>query len=333
MTDKITTLDLETNVDRTIIRREGTQRKPMSNYMLNSLENLSIFNNFVEPSYAYTFYMSLLNGFSSVFDWEGLPEDIDKSFIEKKLLQGGRIKLIKVGKKYLAVNIAPVKYNYKEDVVKSHIIEPWLPKILNKITETFPNVEIRNNNLGISLIRIIWPYLLLYDRAMNYLDDHGGVLTGKFIYVSNDKTAYDNTALEDRLADWIRSDNPVKVLKGSMLDKDTFLDTLQIQDSVESFLTIIKWTISQILNQLGIPNNNNEDKKERLITSEISIQNILQSSILKDMLSWREKAVKEINKKFGFNIRVKLKEALMDSIEGRIKEVKDETKVSGNTKA
>ena len=327
MSDTITKDDLNANIDSTFVSKKGTVRKPMSNFALKTLETTPVFNNFFEPSYAFTFYLSILNGFSAVFDWEGLPEGIDKSLIEKKLLQGGRVKFIKVGREYLVVNIAPYKWNYKEDAIKSKIMEPWLPKLLNKDTEIFPNVEIRNNNIGQSLIRMIWPYLLLYDTAMNYLEEHGAVLAGKFVYHTQDKTSYDNTALEDKLSDWVLNGNPVKVLSGSIIDKQSLLEALQIQDSVESFMTIVKWTISQILNQLGIPNNNNEDKKERLITSEISIQNVLQSSILKDMLNKRELAVKEINKLFGLDIRVKLKEALMDSIEGKVKEVQNEKEI------
>ena len=306
---------MDLNMDKTFHNKTGTYRKPLGGFSLGSLEAPSLFDNAGEPTYAFSILKSLFNGFSSVFEWDGLPEGLHASQIEKKLLQSGRIKIIKVGTKYLAVNISPIKYDYMENVIESLIIEPWLPKLTGKKTETFKNVEIRNNNTGTSLTRLIYPFLKDIDTNLFNLSDHLNVLAGKFVYMSDDKTSNDNDNLSNALNCWIKDRNPVKVVQASMLDKDSSpLVPLTITDSVQSYIDAIKFAENKLLNIIGIPNNNNEDKKERLITNEINIQNILQSSILDDMLKYREMAIEKINKEFGLSIRVKLKEALIQKI-------------------
>ena len=64
---------------------------------------------------------------------------------------------------------------------------------------------------------------------------------------------------------------------------------------------------SELLTFLGI-NNNNIVKKERLITDEVNANNELISIMLDLMYDLREKACKEINNKFGLNMKVSKRE-------------------------
>lgn len=64
---------------------------------------------------------------------------------------------------------------------------------------------------------------------------------------------------------------------------------------------------NELLTYLGI-NNNNNIKKERMIVDEVNANNEYTSINLDLMFDLREKACKEINEKFGFNIKVKKRE-------------------------
>lgn len=64
---------------------------------------------------------------------------------------------------------------------------------------------------------------------------------------------------------------------------------------------------NELLTYLGI-NNNNNIKKERMIVDEVNANNEYTSINLDLMFDLREKACKEINEKFDFNIKVKKRE-------------------------
>lgn len=64
--------------------------------------------------------------------------------------------------------------------------------------------------------------------------------------------------------------------------------------------------LNECLTYLGI-NNANTDKKERLITNEVNANNQFIESCSNIFLESRKKAVEEINKKFGTNISVELR--------------------------
>ena len=305
---------LERNVDITVNNRLGTFRKPRQMY---SYENL-MFDGYFSPTFGSVLFHSLLNGLSSIFEWDGLPEELPQEVIERFLISSGRNKIIRVNSKYYIVHISPQKWNSYYDTVESFIVEPFLGRLNGKVTEKFKNVEIKNNNLGISLIRQVFPFLDTIDEALFNLDINMRALSGKFVYLVNENNeTEDNLETENAVNQWFISGKPVKVMAKSMLSDDgNPVMALDVNDSTESFIQTVRFNISQMLNVLGIPNDNFEDKKERKISSEISVQNILQSSIIEDMLNWRLIGVEKLNKEFGLNVSVKVKDAYkIDEIE------------------
>lgn len=311
--------DLNNNVDKTLHTAQGTFRKSRSIF---SYENLFL-DNLSEKTFGGSLYHSLLNGFSSVFKWEGLPEEIKGADIERFLNSSGRIKWIKVGRKHYTVHISPSDWTYTGDIKKSWIVEPYLGKLNGKKAENFPNVEIKNNSLGVSLIRMIYPFLNEIDETFFSLSVHSKVNGANFTYIVDETSSEDeNDVLEDALNQWIINGKPIKVIKKTMLeDGKVPIAPLEIADKTDSFIKTILFNINQILNIVGIPNNNVEGKKERMITDEINIQNILQSSILDDMLYFRKEAVDKINKEFGLQVSVSLRDDINFE-----KEVEDDNK-------
>lgn len=298
---------LNRNVDKSLATRNGTLRKARSvaSYEFNWLKN-------GEHSYGASIYHSILKGFASVFEYEGLPEDIRANEFESFLIQSGRMKIIKVGKKFYPVHVVPKKYNHYGDWVETTIIEPYLPGLTGKTTEKFLNVTFKNDVLGQSLVKLIYPFLTMIDDTLFNMDTNQKALSGKAIWLSEEiGSSGDNQELEDQINQWYIDGKPVKVVeKTAAMGDNTPLIPLSVVDGTDSFISTIDKAFSQMLNVLGIPNNGAEGKKERMIVSEISIQNVLQSSILDDMLKMRQIAIEECNKVFGWNASVKVRDEI-----------------------
>jgi hypothetical protein len=138
-----------------------------------------------------------------------------------------------------------------------------------------------------SLIRQIFPFIETIDEALFNLDINMKVLSGKFILLTSESVnTPENKAEQVSVNQWLINGEPVKVMERYLTDESgSPLLSLDVKDSTESFIQTIRFMISQLLNVIGVPNDNFEDKKERKITSEINVQNILQSSIIEDMLN------------------------------------------------
>lgn len=272
-----------------------------------------------EVSFGSSLYKSLVRGFSSLFEYDGLPEEIEPEVFDMFLNQSGRMKIIKVGSKFYGVHITPKKFDNQGRWIETTIIEPWLPTLSGKTTEKFKNVEFRNNVLGESLIRTVHPYIEMIDDVMWNMDINQKILSGKFQYIIDETSNLgDNKEELNSLSQELVNGQPVILIKKSMTNTDgqSPLQSIIVQDATDSFIKTFKTMRSEMLNVIGIPNNNQEDKKERSISSEIDIQNIIESSILEDMLKWRQKGIDKCNEVFGWNASVKLREDVLGKIEG-----------------
>ena len=299
---------IESNTDRTFTDKRGSVRKPMQRTAYD-FENLSFWGYF-NPTFGASIFLSLLNGLSSIFKWKNLPKEIPVEIMERFIISAGRVKLIKVASKYYVVHIAPIKWNSYYDTLKSTIIEPFLPGLNNKYTESFKNVEIKNNNMGYSLGRSVFPFIQTIDETLFNLDTHSQLLTGKFAYLLDEADGLDEgerQILSDSINQFMINGNVIKVFeKSAAIDGKMPIIKIEMDDSTDSFIQIVRFNMSKMYSAIGIPNDNFEDKKERKITSEINVQNILESSVIEDMLNVRQRAVEQINEVFGLNVSVEV---------------------------
>lgn len=298
---------LNANVDKTIQTYEGTHRKPRGIYAYEYN-----FLNPIVPSFGSAIYQSIIKGFASVFEYDGFPEEIRVPEFEAFLVQSGRMKIIKAGSMFYPVHVVPRKFNHYGDWIETSIIEPYLPGLSGKKTEKFDNVEFKNDVLGQSLIRLIYPFIETIDDALFNLKINQEILAGKYVFITPETTKQGtNKENEDSLSLWITNGKPIKEIAKSLLeDGELPIKKLEVNDATQSFIDTIQFNYNQMLNVLGIPNNNAEGKRERMITSEIDIQNILQSSILEDLLKARQYAVSQFNKLFGTNVSVSIRTEL-----------------------
>lgn len=310
---------LDQNMDKTLQKYNETFRKPRGMFMYEHPFGES----FREKSFGNSIYDSLLTAFSSIFSFKNLPEGLRSEEINLFLVASGRLKLIKVGSRFLPVHVTPKSYNHYGDWVKTNILEPYLPALNGLDTEDFENVEIKNDVFGESLIRKIYPFISTIDDTLFNLGINQSIIAGKYIKVTPQTSGKsDNHEEENSLSQWLINGKPVKTLKIKLQDDGSLpLKKLEVDDVTQSFIETIQYNYSQMLNVLGIPNNNVEGKKERLITSEINIQNVIQSSIVSNMLEMRKRAIKEFNEKFNTNITVELNNEVLSEIQSYDEEV------------
>lgn len=313
-----TTEILNSNMEKVLVSSEGSIRKPAKTIFDYEFDFSFSFNTWKADSYGQSLYLSLLKAFSALFTWKNLPSGIRSSEFELFLNQSGRLKVIKIGSIFYPVHITMTKRNNYGDYIESRIVEPYLKGINGKKTELFENIEIKNNVLGTSLIRLIFPFIETIDETLYNLDMHQQILSGKYIYLTDQtKNKDEREREEDSANEWFTNGKPIKTFSKSLLEDGKIpLHKIEIDDTTQSFLSTIQYNQSQMLNVLGIPNNNVEGKSERLITSEINIQNIIQSSIVDDMLEMRKRFVEEFNKKFNLDISVELRNDIL--IENKI---------------
>jgi hypothetical protein len=266
---------------------------------------LSVGDNYYTKAHWYNLlYLICINRFI----WKGLPEHIDVDFIEKELSNVGELAFINhptygfqivhcVGEnigmygrptRYLcsSVNGVITEYFNEEDIViirnnklseNSHDFIDRYSSILSSIQKT----------KEVNLNAVKTPVLIQCEESQ--------LMTMKNVYAQyegNSPVIFATKALDLE---------GVKVLK---TDAPFLLDKLQAE-KIEM--------LNECLTFLGI--NTTPKKKERMITDEVNANNDMVNICLSMFLNTRLKAIEDINKKFGLNIKLELAEYCKNDFE------------------
>lgn len=235
------------------------------------------------------------------FNWENLPLGLTSEALEEMLIRYGQVMGFKDDMQGLM--ILPCYGETKINVygLPTQYRLTSLNGKYEKSIECDDGVLLKNNPLGTADI----DNLLIYAKRISdiertqevnlfqqnvpkiLLTDEDGKLTAKNLI---EKLQNYKFALFCR-----------KSLKNS-LSKSDVLDTSSpyLLDKLQDYKIALK---NELLTYLGI-NNNNIDKKERLLVDEVNANNELIEIMIDLMLDLREKFCKEFNSKFGTNIKV-----------------------------
>ena len=246
----------------------------------------------------------------SMFEWINLPKEIDERYLELMLCQNGYVCFFKdqlvpdvdtyfalqctLGGRFNVYNIPTVYqiytasgYNARRTAEDSVIIynnllhSPTVPLLMYH-AYNIANVE---RTIEINLNQLKRPYIFLVPENQRYT----------FIKLVND----------------IKNNQDVIIgNKDLNLDNINPINTITPNNTLDLY-TLKKRYYNEALTDMGI-NNLNVDKKERLVSDEVSSNDEDVLINRNSMLYARKMACKQINEMFGLNIDVKFRNDFME---------------------
>ena len=246
----------------------------------------------------------------SMFEWINLPKEIDERYLELMLCQNGYVCFFKdqlvpdvdtyfalqctLGGRFNVYNIPTVYqiytasgYNTRRTAEDSVIIynnllhSPTVPLLMYH-AYNIANVE---RTIEINLNQLKRPYIFLVPENQRYT----------FIKLVND----------------IKNNQDVIIgNKDLNLDNINPINTITPNNTLDLY-TLKKRYYNEALTDMGI-NNLNVDKKERLVSDEVSSNDEDVLINRNSMLYARKMACKQINDMFGLNIDVKFRNDFME---------------------
>lgn len=252
------------------------------------------------------YYYRLMLLARSVFKWKGLPDGIQEKWIERYLFYYGRCMFFNDPEKGLMVA------KCADNGMLNYYDEPTgLTPIATNYTFNSPRlenyeecIEIRNNDDRIATRHTILLYALRLAEIARTIDINIQAQQTPTLITCTDKQRF---SLKQVYKQW-KGHEPViwgdknldpNVLQVFKTDAPVVFDKLQIQKHAI-------W--NECMTFLGI-NNANMDKRERLVDDEVVANNEQIELSAQVMLKSREQACELINKMFGTNISVELRNA------------------------
>ena len=237
----------------------------------------------------------------SVFEWEGLEElGIDEKHIEKFLFAEGKCVFFKdpiLG--FMVTRMTPngpINYYDEPTIVKPHAV--------NYIGEDLENgincVVIKNNDDMYPTSPTIQLYAMELTDIDRTIDVNIKAQKMPLIIKCTDKQRQSLKRFIDQ-----RNDNEPVIFADKTLDTEGMEVLNTAAPVVFPELELQKHMVhNECMTFLGI-NNANQDKKERLVTDEVQVNNEQVLANFNVMLRARERACSEINRIFGTNISVR----------------------------
>ena len=272
-----------------------------NSYKLLSYKTVAQMANNMTFSY---YYYKLMLIARALFNWEGLPNNMDERWIEKYLFTSGKCIFYKDPKLgYMVAGLAQQGgincYGDPTDVypvAENYVYEG--EKLVNGVNCYI----IRNNDLMIPTFPTVRHYsykLCNIDRA---IDTNIEAVKTPIIVRCSDKQ---RLSLKNAINQ--RKDNEPVIWSSDLADINDMVSTLETNAPVvfPQLQTQKHMILNEVFTDFGI-NNANMDKRERMVANEVEANNEQVKASEDVMLKAREEACKNINRIFpDLNISVK----------------------------
>lgn len=237
----------------------------------------------------------------SLFEWEGLPDSCNARFLELTLFTYGRALFIyddKIG--YLNMRCTPsgTFNNYDEPIAYTAY-----STIYHEMFDSDKCVLVRNNYLQRPTDDSVKLFATRLTEAERTIDVNIKAQKTPVLIRCDDK---DRLSMLNLYKDY---DGNIPVIMGSKSLNVEGLKVLKtdapfIADKLQDYKHQI-W--DEALTFLGV-DNANTDKRERLITDEVEANNQVIAINAESMLLARQEACEQINKMYGLNVSVKIRQ-------------------------
>ena len=268
----------------------------------------------------------------SIFEYENLPENITKRYIETYLLRGHCEFIEEKGQLWpMMGGLCGVERSPVYDFTQATIANPAL-NISKTYTDGVDCVIVRNDPLYMGVYEILRRYCSIMAEGNLSLYMYGafGSRVNGLISAQDDAT---KRSAEKFIENIIRGDY-------SIIGESDFFEGIKVNpltsnnNNIIQLLEMLQYTQAELYKAFGISSNNNR-KREALSSEETSTDELTLLPFIDVMLEERQLGIDKVNKLFGTDIKVKkasswevLEKELENSIEDEeeTKEDLEETK-------
>lgn len=264
----------------------------------------------------FMFFLQLAN---RLFEYKNLPDEIEPYVIERQLFFYGQsvffernnVKMLLPCANNGTLNLyaQPIRvipigmagYSFDEVWVRDEYQLPDMNLLHNKDA-----VIIKNNELSMSTYALIKPFVEKLAYIWESMGINNALSRIKYLVKANKDLA---PAIKTQINDILGNKSPIAVVN----DKKNLMSDMEKLDFDVAYTPKEYWydfdkTFNIILTLLGIDNNMESEKKERLLVDEVNSNNLLVTMSLETRKHFREYAVGEINKMFNTTIEVVTKD-------------------------
>lgn len=264
------------------------------------------------------YFTQFFNLALNIFKWEDTGE-VESRFIERTLIENGYC-FVYQDNDYglICMPCSLVGLNIYNEPTHIQITSPLISKTL-KIDD---GILIYNNYTKTGLIPIILNYVDRLTEIETTINTNIYLQKTPYIIVADKKT---EKSIRE-VANQITNNEPVIVVKSSIVEN---LQNLELHTNfVAPELFELKQKIeNEFLTFIGLNNNSQTNKKERLIVDEVNVNNDYINRNVDILYNAREIACRKINEKFGVNWKVTRQNNLSESL---FKEVESNEEVEVN---
>lgn len=253
-------------------------------------------------TFSYYYYKLMLVA-RSLFEWSGLPNNMDERWIEKYLFTSGKCIFYK--DPTMGFMVAGMAQQggvncYGDPTSVWPVAENYVYNG-EKLVNGENCYVIRNNDLMLPNFPIIRHYAFKLCNIDRAIDTNVEAVKTPIIVRCSEKM---KLSLKNAINQ--RRDNEPVIWSSDLSDINEMVDTLTTNAPIvfPQLQTQKHMILNEVFTDLGI-NNANMDKRERMVANEVEANNEQVKACEDVMLKAREQACKEINRIFGTNISVK----------------------------
>lgn len=244
----------------------------------------------------------LLKKVFAILEWKNLPEIWDVDYMNSVLFIDGHFIITDTSAGVLPLKSGLTGINFFEEPTKAIVANPVLGNFERVIDETCAVVRLQYNYCGIEKMLRRYSCLLAMCDSSIAVNLMNSKVT--FIGLANGKKQADSMKL---MYDQLSCGEPAVFVNDDTINESKFFFNHVRENFVANDIQDLKRSIvAEFLSEIGI-NNQNIEKKERLITDEVNANNEEISCNVEHWIVNIRKGIEKANELFGLNIEVNIK--------------------------
>lgn len=261
-------------------------------------------------------FMLFLQIANQQFQYENLPDGLESYIIEKGLFFYGQMVFFKKNGVPLwlpCANNGGLNLYSQPVVVTPYGMSGYsFNSVYVRDDYALPSLELRNkrnavitknNELSLSTYALIKPFVEKLAYIWESMGINNSLSRVKYLIKANKDLA---PAIQTQIYNILGNNSPIQVIN----DKKNLMGDLEKMDFDVSYTPKDFWydfdkTFNFILTLLGVDNNSESEKKERMVVSEVHSNDMLINLSLETRYHFRRESIKDINKLFGYDIVLK----------------------------